>query len=123
MKEIDIARLENIAVPVPAGMNDIDTMRTEIKGYIDVFFGRVSMPIDIGINTLYEVAVAYYSRAKELELSIKEMENKGLIDKQSPIYKFRTGELRSFIELCKSAQNQGSRRITIALSELNFKES
>jgi len=28
MKEIDIARLENIAVPVPAGMNDIDTMRT-----------------------------------------------------------------------------------------------
>mgnify|MGYP001200115354 CR=1 FL=1 len=41
MKEIDIARLENIAVPVPAGINDIESMRTEIKGYIDVFFGRV----------------------------------------------------------------------------------
>jgi len=25
--------------------------------------------------------------------------------------------------LCKSAQNQGSRRITVALSELNLKES
>ena len=32
-------------------------------------------------------------------------------------------ELRSFIELCKSAQNQGSRRITVALSELNLKEN
>jgi hypothetical protein len=122
MREIDIARLENIAVPVPAGVNDIDSMRTEIKGYIDVFFGRVSMPIDVGINSLYEVAVAYYSRAKELELSIKEMENKGLIDKSSPIYKFRTGELSSFIDIAKEQTRLGSRRITVASMVLRERE-
>ena len=43
--------------------------------------------------------------------------------KLSELKKFRTGELRSFIELCKSAQNQGSRRITMALSELNLKDN
>jgi len=80
------------------------------------------MPIDIGINTLYEVAVAYYSRAKELELSIKEMENKGLIDKQSPIYKFRTGELSAFIDIAKEQTRLGSRRITVASMLLQERE-
>ena len=80
------------------------------------------MPIDVGIQTLYEVAVAYYSRAKELELSIKEMENKGLIDKSSPIYKFRTGELASFIDIAKEQTRLGSRRITVASMVLQERE-
>ena len=52
-----------------------------------------------------------------------ERERNGTIPIGDELKKFRTGELRSFIELCKSAQNQGSRRITMALSELNLKEN
>ena len=72
------------------------------------------MPISVGINTLYEVAVAYYSRAKEIEMGIKEMENKNHIQKNSPLYKFRTGELSAFLDLAKEQTRLGSRRITVA---------
>jgi hypothetical protein len=122
MKNIEIAELENIAVPVPNGINDIDSMRTEIKNYTDILLNRLPMPINIGINTLYEVAVAYFSRAKELEMNIKEMENKGLINKTSPLYKFRTGELSAFIDIAKEQTRLGSRRITVASMILQEKE-
>jgi len=122
MKNIEIAELENVAVPVPNGINDIDSMRTEIKNYTDILLNRLPMPINIGINTLYEVAVAYFSRAKELEMNIKEMENKGLINKTSPLYKFRTGELSAFIDIAKEQTRLGSRRITVASMILQEKE-
>ena len=122
MKNIEIASLENIAVPVPAGINDIDSMREEIKGYTDVFLLRSPMPINIGINTLYEVAVAYLSRAKEIEMNIKEMENKNLINRSSPLYKFRTGELSAFIDIAKEQTRLGSRRITVASMVLQERE-
>jgi hypothetical protein len=122
MKNIEIAELENIAVPVPNGINDIDSMRTEIKNYTDILLNRLPMPINIGINTLYEVAVAYFSRAKELEMNIKEMENKGLINKTSPLYKFRTGELSAFVDIAKEQTRLGSRRITVASMILQEKE-
>ncbi len=60
---------------------------------------------------------------KEIEIKLLERERNGTIPAGDELKKFRTGELRSFIELCKSAQNQGSRRITMALSELNLKEN
>lgn len=122
MKNIDITHLENVAIAVPQGINDIETMRSEIKNYTDTLLGRVPMPIDIGINTLYEVAVAYFSRAKEIEMSIKEMENKGLITRNSPLYKFRTGELSAFIDIAKEQTRLGSRRITVASMMLQERE-
>jgi len=50
------------------------------------------------------------------------MENKGLIDKQSPIYKFRTGELSAFIDIAKEQTRLGSRRITVASMLLQERE-
>ena len=115
MNEIKyLQQIESIAVPVPQGINDIETMRTELKQYTDVLLYRTPMPISVGINTLYEVAVAYYSRAKEIEMGIKEMENKNHIQKNSPLYKFRTGELSDFLDLAKEQTRLGSRRITVA---------
>ena len=85
MNEIKyLQQIESIAVPVPQEYNDIETMRTELKQYTDVLLYRTPMPISVGINTLYEVAVAYYGRAKEIEMGIKEMENKNHIQKKFP---------------------------------------
>ena len=122
MNNNEIAQLENIAVPVPAGINDIESMRQEIQSYTDILLNRQPMPINIGINTLYEVAVAYFSRAKEIERNIKEMENKGLITKGSTLVKFRTGELKAFIDIAKEQTRLGSRRITVASMILQEKE-
>lgn len=123
MKDIQyLEQLENIAVPVPQGINDIESMRTEIKQYTDILLGRLPMPISVGINSLYEVAVAYFSRAKEIEMGVKEMENKGHIAKNSPLYKFRTGELNAFLDLVKEQVKLGSRRITVASMYIQEKE-
>jgi len=120
MKELQ--QLENLVVTVPSGINDLETIRTEIKNYIDVLLHREPLPVNVGVNSLYEVAVAYYSRGKEIELNIKEMENKGHINRNSPLSKFRTGELAAFLDMAKEQCRLGSRRITVASMILQEKE-
>lgn len=63
--------------------------------------------------TLMEVAVAYYSRAQELDALIHEGEITGAIKvKTDPYYKVRTGPLRAFLEASKKHADLGSRRLT-----------
>lgn len=78
----------------------------------DVLMGREEPPVDRGVLTLMEVADAYFARAKEMEQVILRAEADGNVIKSSKTYKFRTGELRSFIELAKGACEVGSRRVT-----------
>jgi hypothetical protein len=59
-----------------------------------------------------ECAVAYYSRAQELDSLIHEGEIEGSVKKNSPYYKVRTGPLRAFIEAAKKHADLGSRRLT-----------
>lgn len=79
---------------------------------IDVLMGRMPPPIDAGILTLMEIADAYYARGMELQYQLHQAEAKGSVLKGTQHYKFRTGELRDFIELAKSAADLGSRRVT-----------
>lgn len=87
-------------------------MRDEIAGYKDVLLGRVNPPIDVGVLTLMEVAEAYHARAKEIEMELLELENTGAILRGSNPYRFRTGYLRSFIEMTSKTIELGSRRVT-----------
>ena len=109
--------------PLKKGLSNVEDLHAEINEYIDVIMGHINPPIADGIDTLFEVSSTYLASAKEIEIKLLERERSESIAAGDNLKKFRTGELRSFIELCKSAQNQGSRRITVALSELNFKES
>jgi hypothetical protein len=59
-----------------------------------------------------ECAVAYYSRAQELESLIQSGEIDGSIKKNSAYYKVRTGPLRNFLEAAKRHADLGSRRLT-----------
>lgn len=61
---------------------------------------------------LMEVAVAYYSRAMELDALIHSGEIEGSIKKNSAYYRVRTGPLRAFIEAAKKHADLGSRRLT-----------
>lgn len=84
----------------------------------DVLLGRVKPPIDTGITTLMEVAEAYHARAMEISMEIHRGEAKSEIMKGSAHSKFRTGELRDFIELCRRAMDMGSRRVTALQIEM-----
>ena len=62
-----------------------------------------------------EISVAYYARAKEIEMYCKKFESGIDVGKtRHPLYKFRTGQLNVFIEMCKELTKLGSRRITVA---------
>lgn len=90
----------------------LSQMRQELDDMLDVLLGTVDPPINVGVATMMEVAEAYHARACEMEIRIKDAENRGQIDKGSQEYLFRTGPLRSFIELTKRTVDMGSRRIT-----------
>lgn len=91
---------------------DLVGMKQEIESYVSVLLGREAPPVDRGILTLMECAEAFHARAKEIEMEILEMEAEGAVLRGSRPYKFRTGYLRSFIELCAKTIDLGSRRVT-----------
>lgn len=82
-----------------------------------MLLGRVPPPVNNGVLTMMEVADAYLARARELEQLLLRAESDGTVVKGSAKYKFRTGELRSFIEMTRSAVELGSRRVTAAKME------
>lgn len=100
------------AIQVGQGLPSITMMATEIQDMTDVLLGRVEPPIDAGHLTLYEIADAYYARAAEMTMLLQKMEREGQITRGSAHYKFRTGELRTFLEMSKRAADLGSRRLT-----------
>jgi hypothetical protein len=101
-------------VPLAMGMPTLEELEEELFGYVDVLLGRQEPPINEGVLTLMEVANAYLSRAYELEMMILAAERERVIMRSDPYSKFRTGELRSFIELARKVQELGSRRLTQA---------
>lgn len=92
-------------------------LRAELADYVDVLLGRQEPPVNTGESTLAEISNAYYSRAREMEMQLHGLELEGHVLKGSGHYRFRTGELRSFIELAKQCYELGSRRITMAQME------
>lgn len=94
------------------GLGEIEELEREIDHMVAVLLGREPSPIESPYLALQEVATAYHSRAQELDMLIHRGERKGDITKDMAHYKFRTGELSSFIELAKRCSNLGSRRLT-----------
>jgi hypothetical protein len=101
-----------LAVRTDYGLPHVDVLAHELEHMRDVLFGRASSPLRSPYLELMEVATAYFCRAQEIDELIHRAEREEIVTRGSPLYKFRTGELRSFIELAKAAANLGSRRLT-----------
>lgn len=99
-------------MPLGSGLPNLTKMRVELQDMTDVLLGREDPPIDAGHLTLMEVADGYFARASEMTMLIQKKEVDGLISRGDPLYKFRTGELRTFMEMAKRAADLGSRRLT-----------
>jgi hypothetical protein len=96
------------------GLPDIDDLHDELLGYANVILGRADPPLQLDgfYLDLMEVAAVYYARAKEIDMLIHHEEQQRRVIRGSPYYKFRTGQLRAFIEMAKMMADLGSRRLT-----------
>jgi hypothetical protein len=102
-----------IDVEVLEGLPSVDELHDELLGYADIILGRADPPSDMdSVLDLMEIASAYYARAKEIDMLIHWEEQNRRVIRGSPYYKFRTGQLRSFIEMAKMMAELGSRRLT-----------
>lgn len=101
-----------LAVKTKLGLPTVQELQHEVDGYMDVLLGREPSPIDSPYLALMEVATAYFARANEIDILIHRGEREGVIFRGDDLYKFRTGELRSFLELSKKCAELGSRRLT-----------
>lgn len=99
-------------VPVGEGLLDVDDLYDELMEYTDVLLGRAIPPLDSPYLQLCEIASAYYARGLEIDMMIHNEERKHNVVRGHPLYKFRTGSLRSFIEMAKKMADLGSRRLT-----------
>lgn len=100
------------AVRLGEGMPSIPKMEEEIIDMTNVLLGRADAPINHGTMSLMEVADSYFARASEMTMLLQQAEREGTITRGSAHYKFRTGELRTFMEMAKRAADLGSRRLT-----------
>ena len=94
------------------GLPDVAELQDELIGYINVLLGREEAPIDSPYLSLQEIATAYFARAQEMEFLIHAEEQALRVVRGSPLYKFRTGQLRAFQEMAKRQIDLGSRRLT-----------
>jgi len=101
-------------VDVLEGLPSVEELHDELLGSANIILGRADPPMEIDgfYLDLMEVAAAYYARAKEIDMLIHWEEQNRRVIRGSPYYKFRTGQLRSFIEMAKMMAELGSRRLT-----------
>lgn len=95
----------------------IEDLVEELDEYWDVLLGYKPFPSDKGVTTLMEYAHAVYARAMFVNYHILQLQREGAVEKNSPLYKFRTGELRAFIEAASKSIDTGSRLLTKAKME------
>lgn len=107
--------------PIPEGVENLSSMSNEIIDMTNILLGRTMPPLDAGVSTLLEIADAYFARASEMTIAIQRAEREGRIDKTSPYYKFRTGELRTFMDMAKRSAETGSRRLS--REQLNYEQA
>ena len=100
-------------VEVLADLPAVEELHDELLGYANVILGRADPPVGMdSVLDLMEIAGAYYARAKEIDMLIHHEEQNRRVIRGSPYNKFRTGQLRSFIEMAKMMADLGSRRLT-----------
>lgn len=106
------------AFKVGSGLPTLGELVEEIHEYTATLLGRRPPPYNPRYTeALMECADAYFARASEITMLIQQAEREGRIVRSSPFVKFRTGELRSFMEMAKRAADLGSRRITVRQME------
>ena len=102
-------------IQVPVGLPPIEELQDEFLGYMDVFLGRTPLPPEVEESPylgLKEYADVVYARASEIDMLIYWGEQNREVPRGHPYYRFRTGQLRSFMSAAKRMSDLGSRRLS-----------
>jgi hypothetical protein len=99
-------------VPVNDSLPSPEEIQDELIYYCNVLLGREAPPIESPYMDLCEIASAYFARACELEIMIYWEEQHQRVMRGHPLYKIRTGQLRTFMDMAKRMADLGSRRLT-----------
>ena len=102
-------------IQVPFGLPPIEELQEEFLGYMNIFLGREPLPPEVEESPylgLKEFADVVYARASEIDMLIYWGEQNRQIPRGHPYYRFRTGQLRSFMSAAKRMSDLGSRRLT-----------
>lgn len=113
-EESDLPKNSLRAFRVGEGLPNMTLLVSELQEMWDVLLGRVDPPKPVrgSVLSLMEVADAYYARASEIKGHLQRLEREGRVVKGSPHYKFRVGELQTFMEVARKSSDLGSRRLT-----------
>lgn len=106
--------------PVPVGdsLLPVGELQDELDYMKDVLLGREEPPVDLGQISDMEIASAFFGRAMEIQSLLHRAEMDGDVARNSRAYKFRTGELRDFIDLAKNRYDMfKSRMISEAIEQ------
>jgi hypothetical protein len=99
-------------VKLPDGLEEYDEMMDELLEMTRVLKGSADAPVSSPYLSLMEVATAYLARAYEIDMLIHQGEHGGKIERGDDLYRFRTGPLRSFIDMARKMTDLGSRRLS-----------
>ena len=99
-------------VKTSEGLPSPAEIQEELLDYCDVLLGRAQPPVQSPYLDLCEIASAYFARASELDILIHWEEQQQRVMRGHPLYKIRTGQLRSFMDMAKKMADLGSRRLT-----------
>jgi hypothetical protein len=99
-------------VPVGSDLPSAEEIQDELIYYCDVLLGKRPPPVDSPYLDLCEIATAYFARACDLEIRIYWEEQQQRVMRGHPLYKMRTGQLRTFMDMAKRMSDLGSRRLT-----------
>lgn len=91
---------------------EYEELLEEFDGYTQILLGREPSPIQSPYLSLMEVATAFHSRGREVEMMIYRREIDGSVLRGSHLYRFRTGYLDSFLSMTRRCIDLGSRRLT-----------
>lgn len=103
---------------VAEGLPEMDELQQEFDDMVDVLNGHELADLELGELTLLELATAYFGRACEVEMILHRGEADGSVLRNSSAYRFRTGELRDFKELCKAKMKLGQTRVYWAQQDM-----
>jgi hypothetical protein len=102
-------------IKVDIGLPPIEELQDEFIGYMAVFLGRDPLPPEVEESPylgLREFADVVYARAGEVDMLIHWGEQNRQVPRGHPYYRFRTGQLRTFMSVAKRMSDLGSRRLS-----------
>lgn len=105
---------------IPEGsLPALSLLKSELMDMWDVLLGNVPPPYNANrVEALMETADAYYARAAYITAMIQRAEQEGVLKRGDAYVSFRSGELRTFMDMAKRAADLGSRRVTVKGQEI-----